>query len=68
MTVLDSTTNNDIVIALIDRHTKISRFVVAWDYDDDRGEWSQGHYFETITTAVDYFNANYRQTPDNEQE
>ena len=29
-------------------------YVVAWCYNDETDDWLQGHYFETIESAVEF--------------
>lgn len=42
-------------IALLDRHTNYCTYVVAWSFDDNDGTWGQGHYFEELEEAREYF-------------
>lgn len=53
---------HDVIIALVDRHTKngFCRYVVAWNYDCDSGTWGQGHYFTDREDAEKYYETEYR--------
>ncbi len=39
---------------LLDTNKTYERFVVAYGYDEQTGEWIQGGYFHDITKAVDF--------------
>ena len=39
---------------LIYRNSKYQPWVAAWDYKGDGKSWGQGHYFETITDAMEF--------------
>ena len=46
-------------VALVDRGTKFCSFVVAWNYDFNTGSWGQGHYFDNLEDAKQYYTENY---------
>lgn len=36
-------------------NAKTGAFVVAFKYDHDDGTWGQGHYFDDIYSALEFF-------------
>ena len=37
---------------LLRENNEYEPYVVAWGYDEDTGEWSQGDYYPTLVCAV----------------
>ncbi len=46
------------VYTVLRRNVKTPQpFVVAWKYDAQKGDWGQGHYFDTAADAMAWFYA-----------
>lgn len=44
------------VVAFIHRPSSVcTPYIVAWDYNLNTGEWSQGHYFEKSSEAYTHY-------------
>lgn len=46
-------------VALVDRKTRFCSWVVAWNYDFNSDSWGQGHYFDNLGDAKQYYAENY---------
>lgn len=61
-TVLEKYPEIDYV--LVYRPEAVDKFVAAWHYDEERGSWGQGHYFNKLRNAVNYINDKYAEKED----
>lgn len=53
----------EINYVLLKRDTDFQPWIAAWGYDKEKQYWGQGHYFESLLSAMRYIDSKIRPMP-----